>query len=627
MDRVEEAATDYKGPLLARPAGEIQEPVFVLGRDGSVLTHSQAAGALIEYTPDYFPDLLHPDDRSPFLKALDAGTPESIIEARLVTTTGPLPFHWSLMDTGNGGILAIARQKDKLSKSAADALIQTELADAFLQAENTVVLVLDGEGRILRFSPGAERLSGLQSQDVFGTAIWETVIAPEQAEDVRRCFQSPPKTRRWERDIDWRTHDGGRRRLSCSVIAVGGDGRKPAYFVASGIDLTECWAAQRQLAEAEERYRRVVELSFELEVTQCDGRIVSMNQRGAEFLGAESPDVFIGRPITSLYAPECRDAVSARVQLAAERWEPAPLAERTMLRLDGSTVTVEAAAIPVKYRGRPATHAVVRNISQRKANERELLRYRERLEELVAQRTTELVAVNRELETFSHSVSHDLRAPLRAINGFVGALLEDHGEQFKGEALRYLDRVAANTERMADIIENLLILSKVIRQPMNQCSVDLADVAHSVIEELRVAEPEREVEFHLDEDMQATGDPALLRVVVQNLLGNAWKYSARENVPRIEFRREEDEQGRSQFCVRDNGVGFDMSHAGDLFGAFNRLHSPSEFEGSGIGLATVKRIVLRHGGEVWAHGSEGEGACFCFRLPQPHPSEPLFQPS
>ncbi len=614
MDKIKEAATEYSGPILARPVPDITEPVFVLGANGSILNHSRAAAALTEFASEDFFDLLHPDDRHSFSSALDQRSSESTIMARIVTPEGHRLCRWSLMDTGDGAILAIAKPLNDAAE-AEGLPAEAELADALFRSENTVGLVLDGEGFIVRFSPGAERLSGLQAEEVLGTPIWKTVIAPEQADVVRRCFELPLKSRQWAQDIVWRTGDGGRRRLSCSITAVGGNDQRATYFVANAIDLTECCAAQRQLAEAEERYRRLVELSFELEVTQCEGRIVSMNQCGAEFLGADSPEIFIGRPITSVYAPDCRESVSQRAQLAVERWESAPLEEREMLRLDGSTVTVEVAAIPMKYQGRPATHAVIRDISRRKANERELLRYREHLEELVAQRTTELVAVNRELETFSHSVSHDLHAPLRAINGFVGVLLEDFGDQFRGEALHYLGRVAANTERMAGIIDNLLILSRVTRQTMKQQPVDLAEVGRSVLEELRIAEPDRQTEILFDDGMQAVGDPALLRVVVQNLLGNAWKYSAREAAPRIEFRTEEDEKGRRHFCVRDNGVGFDMTHAKDLFGAFNRFHSPSEFEGEGIGLATVKRIILRHGGEVWAHSSEGEGACFCFRLP------------
>ncbi|SCZ54708.1 hypothetical protein SAMN03097708_01014 [Thiohalomonas denitrificans] len=614
MDKIEEAATDYSGPGLAGPAPAITEPVFVLGPDGSILDYSRATAALTEFTSKDFFDLLHPDDHSTFLSALDMRGSESSVKARIVTPGGHRLCRWSLMATGAGVTLAIAKPLND-SAEVEDLPAEAELADALFRSENTVGLVLDSRGYIVRFSPGAERLSGLPAQEVLGVAIWKTVIAPEYADEVRRCFELPLKNRQWMQDIIWRTAEGGRRRLSCSITAVGGDDLRAEYFVANAVDLTECCTAQRQLAEAEERYRRMVEISFELEVTQCEGVIVSMNQSGAEFLGADSAEAFIGRPINSLYAPDCRETVSQRAQLAIERWEPAPLEERDMLRLDGSTVTVEVAAIPMNYEGRPATHAVIRDISGRKANERELLRYREHLEELVAQRTTELVAVNRELETFSHSVSHDLHAPLRAINGFVGVLLEDFGEQFRGEALHYLGRVAANTERMAGIIDNLMLLSRVTRQQMEQHPVDLTEVGRSVLEELRVAEPERQTEVFFDENMQTIGDPALLRVVVQNLLGNAWKYSAREAAPRIEFRTEKDGEGRRYFCVRDNGVGFDMTHAKDLFGAFNRFHSPSEFKGDGIGLATVKRIILRHGGEVWAHSREGEGACFCFRLP------------
>lgn len=610
MERIEEAAMDYGAAPKVRFDTAIPEPIFLLRRDGSV-TGSSRAGRALARTPEALSELLHPEDRGLFRQAVASFSSESEVEVRIATDAGYRLCRWSLFEAGDDRVLAMADTDDRFALRE-----NARLADAVFYGSNASLLVLDRQGRIVRFNPVAERLSGMPADEVLGKPIWEVLVAPEQRDEIRHCIGSPPTPGVWQREIVWQTRGLGRRKLSCTMVTVQDFEGTADYFVISGIDVTECCTAQRQLAEAEERYRRLVELAYVLEVTECEGQIVSMNERGAQFLGAESPDSFIGRPFTSLFVPEEHDSVAERFSSAAQGWKPAPPVERTLVRLDGSRVVVEAAAIPITFRGRSATHAVFRDISGRKANERELERYRERLEELVTQRTTELLALNRELETFSHSVSHDLRAPLRAINGFVGALLEDFSDRFEGEAGRYLNRIAANTERMADIIDNLLTLSRVARHQMNRESVDLADIARQVVEGLRVAEPERDVEVRIGNDLITTGDPALLRVVLQNLIGNAWKYSSRESEPRIEFSSYLDDQGRRTFVVRDNGVGFDMSHADDLFGAFNRLHSPAEFEGSGIGLATVKRIVHRHGGEVWAEGREGEGASFFFRLPQ-----------
>ena len=230
---------------------------------------------------------------------------------------------------------------------------------------------------------------------------------------------------------------------------------------------------------------------------------------------------------------------------------------------------------------------------------------------------TELEGTNRELEAFSYSVSHDLRAPLRTIDGFSQILQEDYERALDDEGMDYLGRVRAASKHMATLIDDLLELSRVGRRPLRREPVDLSRLASGIIEDLRVAEPGREVEFVSGENIMAWGDVSLLKVALENLLGNAWKFTAREEGARIEFGA--DSRSRPGFLapvyyVRDNGAGFDQAYADKLFGAFQRLHGQDEFEGTGIGLATVARIVHRHGGRVWAEGRVGGGATFYFTL-------------
>ncbi|HEX5974145.1 MAG TPA: ATP-binding protein, partial [Rubrobacteraceae bacterium] len=224
----------------------------------------------------------------------------------------------------------------------------------------------------------------------------------------------------------------------------------------------------------------------------------------------------------------------------------------------------------------------------------------------------ELEGANRELEAFSYSVSHDLRAPLRSIEGFSQILLEDHAQELDDEARSYLGRVRAASRRMASLIDDLLDLSRVTRSALTRHTVDLSAVAREVAAELRKSQPEREVEFIISENLRATGDSRLLRIALENLLGNAFKFTEKEGEAIIEFG--DVSQGGVVYYVRDNGVGFDMAYAAKLFGAFQRLHGPEDFEGTGIGLATVQRIVHRHGGRVWAEGKVGEGSTFFFTL-------------
>jgi light-regulated signal transduction histidine kinase (bacteriophytochrome) len=237
----------------------------------------------------------------------------------------------------------------------------------------------------------------------------------------------------------------------------------------------------------------------------------------------------------------------------------------------------------------------------------------EELEQRVQQRTAQLEATNEELESFSYSVSHDLRAPLRSINGFSEALLEDYGDRLEDEGRDYLGRVKAASERMGHLIDGLLELSRVTRSKMSRERIDLSALAMSVIQELKQRHPERQVEIVIENGLVAEGNERLLRVALENLLSNAWKLTGNQPHARIEFGSAEHESA-SVYFVRDNGSGFDMAYSDKLFGAFQRLHKVSEFPGTGIGLATVQRIIRRHGGSVWGEGAVGQGATFYFTL-------------
>ena len=257
--------------------------------------------------------------------------------------------------------------------------------------------------------------------------------------------------------------------------------------------------------------------------------------------------------------------------------------------------------------------AVVADITERKAREQEVEQLNTTLERRVRDRTAELEAVNRELESFSYSVSHDLRAPLRSIDGFSELLLAKYSDQLDETGQRFLKRVRANTQHMATLIDQLLELARVSRAEVQRQPIKLSVLARSVAQTLQALQPERVVEWRIAEDLEAHADPQLLRNVIENLLGNAWKFTLKVESAVIELGVQSDQDGR-HFFVRDNGAGFDMNYAGKLFGAFQRLHRPEEFPGTGVGLASVKRIVTMHGGRIWAEASPGAGATFHFTL-------------
>lgn len=236
------------------------------------------------------------------------------------------------------------------------------------------------------------------------------------------------------------------------------------------------------------------------------------------------------------------------------------------------------------------------------------------LDEAVRNRTAELEAANRDLESFSYSVSHDLRAPLRAIEGFSQLLFTEHAHRLDDSALNYLHRILGSTKRMGHLIEDLLNLASLGRVPLRRTKVDVSALAREIFDELYASSPRTELELSIEGEMFANGDSGLIRIALQNLFANAWKYTSKRVEARIEFGRSINANGEWVYHVRDNGAGFDMQYADRLFGVFQRLHADSEFPGTGVGLATVQRIIHRHGGRIWADSTVQKGATFYFTL-------------
>ena len=259
--------------------------------------------------------------------------------------------------------------------------------------------------------------------------------------------------------------------------------------------------------------------------------------------------------------------------------------------------------------------AVIRDVTQAKQGE---IRIKE-LNASLQQHVDQLAAINRELESFSYSVSHDLRAPLRAMDGFSQALLEDYGDQLDQAGQNYLQRIRTAAQNMGELIDHLLMLSRLTRAEMHPGEVNLTEIAEKIVAGLREQEPDHRVEFIVRPDMVGFADERLMEVALANLLGNAWKFSSKSSSPRIEFGVETDTEWEPVYFIRDNGAGFNQEYADNLFKPFQRLHGAHEFSGSGIGLATVQRVISRHGGKVWAEGKLDVGATFYFTLGAVHP--------
>lgn len=280
------------------------------------------------------------------------------------------------------------------------------------------------------------------------------------------------------------------------------------------------------------------------------------------------------------------------------------------LRKDGSEFPVEISLSPLQTADGTLVTAAIRDVTERKVAEEKINRLNMDLE----RRAAELEISNKELESFSYSVSHDLRAPLRTIDGFSVALVEDYSDKLDDEARNYLSRIRTAAQRMSQLIDDLLNLSRLSRVPLNAELINLSSIAQHILQDLRRAEPQRIVDTVVAPNITVRGDPRLMKVVLENLLSNAWKFSTKQEFARIEFGLQEGGVDERVYFVSDNGAGFDMTYANKLFGVFQRLHTNTEYPGIGIGLAIVQRIIHRHGGKVWAEGTPDVGATFYFTL-------------
>ena len=371
----------------------------------------------------------------------------------------------------------------------------------------------------------------------------------------------------------------------------------------------------RKLSEAEQRYRRLADnaqdVVFRYEFIP-QPRFTYINSAMTAISGY-SPAEHYADPdlIRRIIHPDDR-------LLADEGRSRAALSQRTLrwLRRDGAIVWMEERNVPVfDERGELiAIEGIARDVTDRRQAEEDIRQLNQTLEERVRTRTAELEIANKDLEAFSFSVSHDLRAPLRIVGGFGQLLRDQHGSRLGEEATSYLARIETASHRMGEIIEGLLRLSQASRLKPRYEALDLAEIVRSVAADVQAAQPQRSVQILIQAPMHCYGDRQLLQTVLENLLGNAWKFTARSADARIEVGMSGEGERRA-FFVRDNGAGFDPSGAAKMFEAFQRLHAAQEFPGTGIGLATVQRIIRNHGGDIWAEGQHGKGATFYFTLP------------
>jgi PAS domain S-box-containing protein len=369
---------------------------------------------------------------------------------------------------------------------------------------------------------------------------------------------------------------------------------------------------RKRAEESQAQLAAIVESSDDAIIGKTlDGIIFSWNS-GAEKLYGYSPEEMKNHSISTLIPPNRPDEMPT-ILARIKHGENIEHYETIRIRKDGSIIYVSLTTSPIKDMAGNiiGVSTIARDVTERKRTEEEI----KKLDQELKYQIMQLEAANKELEAFSYSVSHDLRAPLRAIDGFSRVMLEDYVDKLDDEGKRYLNIIRSNTQKMGQLIDDLLVFSRLGRQEIRTSGIDMGKLAKAVSEELKLAVPERKLKFTINTLIPAQGDQAMIRQVFINLLSNAVKFTKPKERALIEVnvRSVGDE---NVYTVKDNGVGFDMQYVNKLFGVFQRLHSSEEFEGTGVGLAIVQRIIHRHGGRVWAEGKVNEGATFYFTLPR-----------
>lgn len=479
------------------------------------------------------------------------------------------------------------------------------------------IIACDANGKLSFFNRATRELHGVEREDL-PPEQWASRYnlyaadgtTPLQMKDVPlfRAFSGEFVS---NQDVIIAPEGGARRHVVASGNALYDKSGNKLGAVVSMHDVTKERTAQSAMQASEEQFRTAIESSpIGMAIVAPNGRWVKVNDALVNMLGYTT-DELLKSDFQSITHPDDLEADLGLVNQMLNREIDHYDMEKRYFRKDGSVVwALLSVALVWNDDGTPM-HFIsqIQDITQRKEHDTQINNLNVTLE----QRAAELEAVNNELTAFTYSVSHDLRAPLRSIAGFSQALAEDYGDQLDGEGLDYIRRVRAATGRMEQLIEDLLKLSRLSQNEPVRRNTDLSKIATDVVNEIRSEEPNRRVSIVIAPALFAFADKDQVRILLDNLLRNAWKYSGPTDQPRIEFGQCES-HGEQVFFVRDNGVGFDMAYADKLFKPFQRLHSEGEFQGTGIGLATAARVVRHHSGRIWPEASLGEGATFFFTL-------------
>lgn len=538
----------------------------------------------------------------------------TLIEVEIAAHTLSLP--------GERAQLILALDVTERRRAEAELRETQERIAGIIGSAMDAIITVDAEQRVVLFNAAAEQMFGCSAKEAFGKLLDRFI--PERFRAAHRehipAFARTHVTKRRMGELGavfGVRASGDEFPMEASISQVEAGGQRLYTVILRDISTRK--QAEEELRRSEERFRLLVEgvEEYAIYLVDPEGKVMSWNS-GAERIKGYQAQEIIGRHFSVFYPEEDQASGKPTIHLNLARERGKVEDEGQRVRKDGSRFWASTSITALRDdQGRLYGFAkVARDITERKRTEEMIQQLNEELEQRVIQRTAQLEAANRELEAFSYSVSHDLRAPLRAVAGFSRILREEYEPQLPAEAQQYLHRVQENAQQMGRLIDDLLAFSRLGRQALNRQPVALADLAGGALRELLEEQAERHVQVIIGDLPLCQADPILLKQVFVNLLANALKFTRQREAPAIEIGccREAGNQNDPVYFVKDNGVGFDMKYVHKLFGVFQRLHRAEEYEGTGVGLATVQRIIHRHGGSIWAEAQLGQGATFYFTL-------------
>lgn len=482
--------------------------------------------------------------------------------------------------------------KEEIIKALRKELVSSEIRFQNIITQNSIPILIVSNNGIIRFAnPAAEFLFHKSKEKLMGQPFGYPLLCDEVAEIIIPVRNSlSPIVEMRVVDTIW---------------------EEEAVFLVSMRDVTERRNMEEQLRVGEERYRSLVELSPFGIYVHVEGQCVFANTAGIRLLGGKYPEDVIGQSVMRFVHPDYKELVVSRIKsLLTDEKQLVPIEEK-FIKIDGTPIDVEVSGIKFDYSGKIAVQLVVVDITERKKAEEAIRILNVELEATVRDRTRQLEIMNSELDAFSFSVSHDLQAPLRNINNFTNALSERSSHKLDEIEISYLEKIKSAAANINSLVGDLLNLAKITKAELDLHSINLTSLCKEIVDSINQSNSSRNLELNLQTGMSVYADPNLIRIVMHNLLDNAIKFTKHRQYAKIEvgcFTKE----GRVIVFVRDNGAGFNTQHSDKLFEPFQRFHSSDEFEGAGIGLAFVSRIIEKHNGQVWAESEEGKGSTFYF---------------